>query len=318
MSKKIILRKKWNLPAAIRDDATVASIMDRQLTKISRDIQIIEYADLKARNFIPLESELGPNDKTFVYYEADKLGECVFVSDLTNTLPRAVVKMTERIVAMYDIGMSYGWGIIDMQRRAAIGGQLPTLEAESAREITEEKIDEILSLGDAARGILGFINRTDTVTFATPNGASTFPQWRTKTADEIVRDVAGMHAALKTNTLGKCNPTTLLVSDQAYSYLSVTRLDGTATTVKKYILDSFDNLKTIEPWSRLNAAGAGPSGRAILFQQDPKVISAAIPREFETHDAQYSGLQVSIPTSATVGGAICRKPGWICYADNIS
>ena len=73
----------------------------------------------------------------------------------------------------------------------------------------------------------------------------------------------------------------------------------------------------VEPWHRLEGAGAGGLNRMIGFRADPEVLGYILPREFTQEPPQSKNLEVMVPCRSRCGGTVVRYPLALTYVDGL-
>lgn len=85
-------------------------------------------------------------------------------------------------------GQEVAWTIFELESAAKVGRPVDDQKHEGLKLKHQMDIDEQVYIGDTSMGVTGLINNTGVTTTNVPNGAGGFPQWSTKTADEILLD----------------------------------------------------------------------------------------------------------------------------------
>ena len=149
------------------------------------------------------------------------------------------------------------------------------------------------------------------------NGAKGTTSWADKTEDEILADITGMLKQMATVTKKVEKPDTLALSADAYIEIQNKRIEGTATTVLKYIQDNIPDIKQIVSCPELDADSvetnpyaAASNGKAValLFKNDARKLSIENPLPFMQYPIQTQGLEVVVPCEARTAGAIIYYP----------
>ena len=112
-------------------------------------------------------------------------------------------------------------------------------------------------------------------------------------------------------------PDTLALSSDAYIEIQNKRIEGTATTVLKYIQDNIPDIKQIVSCPELDADSvetnpyaAASDGKAValLFKNDSRKLSIENPLPFMQYPIQTQGLEVVVPCEARTAGAMIYYP----------
>lgn len=315
-----------NIPASIAgvpsmnfDDAESASVFfARELDYVKAQSYDVEYPEFTALKLFPMSSEVDPGAETITYYSYDKVGLAKIISNYATDLPRADVKGKPTTAIIKSIGDSYGYSIQEMRASRMAGKSLDTRKAEAARYQIDYLNNKIAWNGDPDTGLKGVLSTGNGVPlYILANGAGGHTQWSTKTADEILADLTGMQKQMATTTKKVEKADTLALPSEAYIELANKRIDGTATTVLKYIQDNMPDIKEIVSCPELDAdsvdtnpyaAASNGSGVALFFKNDARKFTIENPLPFMQYPIQTQGLEVVVPCEARTAGAVIYYP----------
>lgn len=324
-----------NIPASIAgvpsmnfDDAEAASVFfARELDYVKSQSYDVEYPEFSALKLFPMSSEVDAGAETVTYYSYDKVGLAKIISNYATDLPRADVKGKPTTAIIKSIGDSYGYSVQEMRASRMAGKSLDVRKAEAARYQIDYLNNKIAWNGDAETGLKGILSEdNDVPLYVLANGAKGTTAWADKTEDEILADITGMLKQMATVTKKVEKPDTLALSADAYIEIQNKRIDGTATTVLKYIQDNIPDIKEIVSCSELDADSidtnpyaAAESGQAVavLFKNDSRKLSIENPLPFMQHPIQTQGLEVVVPCEARTAGMMIYYPMSILVAVGI-
>ena len=301
------------------DDAEAASVFcARELDFVKSQSYDVEYPEFTALSLFPMSSEVDPGAETVTYYSYDKTGLAKIISNYATDLPRADVKGKPTTAIIKSLGDSYGYSIQEMRASRMAGKSLDTRKAESARYQIDYLNNKIAWNGDAETGLKGVLSTDNDVPLYTiANGAKGPTSWADKTEDEILADITGMLKQMATVTKKVEKPDTLALSSDAYIEIQNKRIEGTATTVLKYIQDNIPDIKQIVSCPELDADSvetnpyaAASDGKAValLFKNDSRKLSIENPLPFMQYPIQTQGLEVVVPCEARTAGAMIYYP----------
>jgi hypothetical protein len=301
------------------DDAEAASVFfARELDFVKSQSYDVEYPEFTALSLFPMSSEVDPGAETVTYYSYDKTGLAKIISNYATDLPRADVKGKPTTAIIKSLGDSYGYSIQEMRASRMAGKSLDTRKAESARYQIDYLNNKIAWNGDAETGLKGVLSTDNDVPLYTiANGAKGTTSWADKTEDEILADITGMLKQMATVTKKVEKPDTLALSSDAYIEIQNKRIEGTATTVLKYIQDNIPDIKQIVSCPELDADSvetnpyaAASDGKAValLFKNDSRKLSIENPLPFMQYPIQTQGLEVVVPCEARTAGAMIYYP----------
>lgn len=301
------------------DDAEAASVFfARELDFVKSQSYDVEYPEFTALSLFPMSSEVDPGAETVTYYSYDKTGLAKIISNYATDLPRADVKGKPTTAIIKSLGDSYGYSIQEMRASRMAGKSLDTRKAESARYQIDYLNNKIAWNGDAETGLKGVLSTdNDVPLYTVANGAKGTTSWADKTEDEILADITGMLKQVATVTKKVEKPDTLALSSDAYIEIQNKRIEGTATTVLKYIQDNIPDIKQIVSCPELDADSvetnpyaAASDGKAValLFKNDSRKLSIENPLPFMQYPIQTQGLEVVVPCEARTAGAMIYYP----------
>lgn len=301
------------------DDAEAASVFfARELDFVKSQSYDVEYPEFTALSLFPMSSEVDPGAETITYYSYDKVGLAKIISNYATDLPRADVKGKPTTAIIKSIGDSYGYSIQEMRASRMAGKSLDTRKAEAARYQIDYLNNKIAWNGDPETGLKGVLSEdNDVPLYVLANGAKGTTSWADKTEDEILADITGMLKQMATVTKKVEKPDTLALSADAYIEIQNKRIEGTATTVLKYIQDNIPDIKQIVSCPELdddsvetNPYAAASNGKAValLFKNDARKLSIENPLPFMQYPIQTQGLEVVVPCEARTAGAIIYYP----------
>lgn len=315
-----------NIPASIAgvpsmnfDDAETASaFFARELDYVKGQSYDVEYPEFTALKLFPMSSEVDPGAETITYYSYDKAGFAKIISNYATDLPRADVKGKPTTVPIKSIGDSYGYSIQEMRASRMAGKSLDTRKAESARYQIDYLNNKIAWNGDPDTGLKGVLSIGNGVPlYVLANGAKGATEWAQKDADEILADITGMQKQMASTTKKVEKADTLALPADVYIELANKRIDGTATTVLKYIQDNIPDIKEIVSCPELDAdstdtnpyaAVSGGKGVALFFKNDARKLTIEQPLSFMQYPIQTQGLEVVVPCEARTAGAVIYYP----------
>lgn len=297
----------------LRMDAAESAFFARELKHIYAQTYDIKYPDLMARTFIPVSNEANPGAATVTYRQFDRRGRAKLAAPGATDAPRVDVLGVEFSRPVRLATASYGWHLLELRQAAMAGRPLNARKASACRRAIEEVLDEVAAIGAPDHGIAtGFLNDANVaIDAATGN-------WSGLTADQIIADVSGMWQNMATDTKGIEKADTLILPDAQHGLIAtLPRSTVSDTTVLEFLLRSFKGITAIEPWYRLDAAGAGGVDRGMLYRRSPDHVTQEIPSEFEQTPVFQKGQNFEIECLATTAGTAFYYPRSARYIDNI-
>ena len=296
-----------------RLDAAESIFFARELEHVKAQTFDIRYPELKSRLFIPVSNEVPSGATTVTYQQFDRVGRAKIIKPGATDLPRVDVSGLEFTRPVRWGGVSYGWNLIEIRQAMMAGRPLDSRKAAAARRAQEELVDEVAAIGAPDYGIAtGFLNNASVAIDAAAGN------WTALTGDQIIADVSAMWQNMVSDTQGIESANTLLLPDAQFALIATTpRSATTDTTVMEFIMRTFPGLMAIEPWYRLDGAGAGGVDRAVLYRRDPMHLTQDIPNEFEQLPVFQRGSNFEVETLIATAGTTFYYPRSARYLDGL-
>lgn len=281
----------------------------------SRDVV---YADLKWRQFLPVNREGGPAAEVITYEENDFVGEAKFIADKGRDLPRVDVKGKEYSHFVKSLGDAFGFSLQEVRAARLANKPLESRKLDAARRAAEVLMDYTTCFGNSDLGFQGFFNHSSvTVIDAAATGTGSSRNFADKTPDNIIADFRTAITTMQTATNGKeGNRVRFVLPDAQYTDLATRRLTDTGQTLISFLESALPQIESIVPWYR--AVGQGATGdRMVCYTPDPMKLDVRVPQEFETFPPQAKGLEQEVPCHARYGGFVLYYPKSMLYVDQI-
>lgn len=302
----------------IRLDGFEQVFFDEQLALVKARTYDVKHKALKALTLLPVSTEQDPGADRIIWRSFDQVGVAKIVADYANDFPRADVAGEEHISPVRDIGSSYGYSLKEIRRAQKAGVSLDAKRAEACRRAIDEKQDKIAWFGDSKAKLPGFINAAGITEYVAANGTGGSKTWASKTADEIVADVAGIITAAGEATNGIENPDTLILPLSLYNKLMTTPYGANRDkTILGFIRENYPQITRIDWVQDLAGAGAGGSSRVMAYSRDPLKVEVQIPQRLEQFPPQQKGLAFDIICAQSTGGTLVYYPLSVVFCDGL-
>lgn len=302
----------------IRLDGFEQVFFDEQLALVKARTYDVKHKALKALTLLPVSTEQDPGADRIIWRSFDQVGVAKIVADYANDFPRADVVGEEHISPVRDIGSSYGYSLKEIRRAQKAGVSLDAKRAEVCRRAIDEKQDKIAWFGDSKAKLPGFINAAGITEYVAANGTGGSKTWASKTADEIVADVAGIITAAGEATNGIENPDTLILPLSLYNKLMTTPYGANRDkTILGFIRENYPQITRIDWVQDLAGAGAGGSSRVMAYSRDPLKVEVQIPQRLEQFPPQQKGLAFDIICAQSTGGTLVYYPLSVVFCDGL-
>jgi hypothetical protein len=316
------LRAIGEQAGTMRLDEGESVFFARQLEHIIAQEFDIEYAELRARQVIPITMEADPADETITYREYNRVGLAKMITDYSMDLPRVDITGAEVTSKIRSLGASYGYNLQEVRASAKTGRDLEGRRAEAAREAILRKENALLLLGDSNASLAGFLNFANVTVASIPaDGTGASKKWSDKTPDQILRDLNAVVNSVAELTLGIEQPDTLLLPRAAYHVAATKRIgrDSNMTVLRFFVETNpyINSMAKVEVLNELQTAGANSTARMMAYRRDPLKVRGEIPQDFESLPAQVKGFEWLVPCHSRLGGVIWHRPLSAVYADGI-
>lgn len=298
-------------------DAVQNGFFEEQLWQIKSRTYDRKYPNLKARQFIPLDTEIDPTTDTLKIRSYSQVGAAQLLKTYADDLPRSDITADEMTVTFKGIGGSYGYGLDEVRKAARARLNLDAAKGAAARRAIEVQIDRVLAVGDAATGLVGLLNQANALIYTVPAGASAATEWANKTPTEITADLIGICEYIYDTTNEVESANMIIIPRLQMTQIRTTRMDPQdKTTILAWFKEVYPGVG-IDTWTRMRGAGAGGADRMIAYSMTPDHLQGAVPQEFEQLPPQERGLEFVIPCHARVGGVAVYYPYSMAYGDGI-
>ena len=266
-------------------DRNESAFFTRELEVVKTRTYDAKLKELKALLFIPINTTAGNGITQITFRRYTAVGFAKIIADYAGDFSRVDVYGEEDSVKVIPIGVSYGYNIKEIRESIRSGKNLDGRRAASARRAIDQKINEIALFSSAKEGTRGIVDYPGITEVTLPaDGSGGSKSWKTKTVDQVLRDINIITDGIMVPTNGIEVPDTMLVPLEIYNFLANTRLGDNVTTLLKYILDNNPHIKRID-W---------------LTEQFAE---------------QIKGMEYTIPCHAETAGVIVYYPMAFCYAD---
>ncbi len=302
------------LLSGVRMDAATEYFIDQQLQAMEAQAYKVVFADLKARDFLPLKTDVNPGAESFAYRILSSFGRADFIADYADTLLSTGLRGEKRVGTVEGIANSYGYSAQDLRAAAMNQTPLDSELMEAAMRAHEERVNTTALLGHAKLGFVGLFNHPDIAVISSTGVASGL------TGKQLLADLHKIANKVVEQSKGKFKANKLLLPLTYYNVISTTPVDTTGS-VQDTVLQVFQrnrtDIKVVDWANELETAGVAGVKRALAYAMDPKVVQLCIPMEPVQHEPQKVGLIWTRPIESRFGGTILRQPLACAYMDGL-
>lgn len=292
-----------------------------QTTHVEQQVNETVYPDIQYPQLIPVDTSANPLAQTVTYFSSDKFGAAKWINGNADDIPLAGTEKSKHETSVYEAGIGYGYGWLEVRRAMMLGQSLQADDAMAARRAYEEMVDRVALKGDAEKGFQGLINNSSVDAASAPTG-----DWggTGTTSDDVLNDVNSALLAVGTGTLYTSVADTLLLSFDKMNFLATTRLGDTETTLLRFLRENNTYTAmtgrplTIRGVRGLETAGALGTQRMVAYRRDPQVLKLHIPMPHQFFPVHQDGpLRFVVPGVFRLGGLDIRRPAEVKYRDGI-
>lgn len=285
------------------------------------------YASIQYPELIPVDESAPEWAKSVTYFSTDAVGKADWFHHMAKDIPIADVDREKHEVGIEMAAIGYRYTLEELGHAMMIPGtNLSTDRANAARRAAEEMVDRVALWGDARKGFNGLINSDSAVTVVTAadGEGSAGTDWATKSVDEITNDVNDAITGIYTASNQVEIADTILLPFSEMIRLGTRRIPDSTMSLGDYL--SRNNAFTfvtgrplmIRGVRGLETAGAGGTGRMVVYRRDPEVLKMHIPMRHRFMPVWQTGpLMFDIPGIMRLGGTEIRLPGAVRYVDGI-
>lgn len=300
-----------------RNDANETATFTRKLEYVIARTYDKKYPDLRARDFLPVNSEVPSGAESFVWRSFDYYGQARIIANFADDLPLVDIIAGEQAQILRSVGDGYHYSVQDLRQSAMAGTQLDAKRAQAARKVCENTVEKIAALGDSVSGLPGFLNNPNVTLLTAPGDIN--GNWGAATPQQILDDLNTMVNKMVETTKGAFSPDTILLPLVKYNLISSKVMSvNDSRTILDVFLQNQKRVTSVDTWNMLDkadAAGTGP--RAVVYQRDAEIVELVIPQEFEQFPPQPFNLAFKVPCHMRIGGVVVYYPLGVMYVDGI-
>jgi len=299
-----------------REDAASSVFFARELENIEAETYKVEYPEFKMTSLIPVTSEAGLGAESHTYYMYDSVGVAQLIKNYATDFRRVDVKGQKYTLNFENFGDSYGYNFQEIENAKFAKKPLDKMKAETAREVIEQKIEDVMAFGQAEAGINGFFNHPNLTEVTLPNNSSnTDNDWRLKTPENIIKDVSALIRAPYTATKGRERVDTMVLGNDLYLHLADTPMGSDLDkTILEFLKKKHPGVNFTDHYFLDEFQGAAED-RVIVYSRQPRKLKFHLPVRYKTLEPFWNGAEYSINNYCRMGGLQFIRPLSAAYAD---
>lgn len=330
-----------------REDAGLTAAFARQLEHIISKVYAAQFAQYRAMEFFPVNTELGPGDLSFTYRMIERIGNAAVINGgNSKDLPNIDIGAQEWQAPIITLGASYNFNVIDQASAAKAQIAIEAEKAKASRESIEALEEQIWCSGYANTGVSGVTNCPGVAQVAQTSIAN--GNWATQIAaalatspttglpypavgvvSAIASDLIAAKQAIFAKTLGRHNATHCLLPANLYSFLDT--VPQSVAFTSKTLLTMLEEMTGLEfdYWpillnvgsistgsgSSISTLSSHSSTRICVYEKNPDVMQLMVAQPFVQLAPQAVGLVWEVPVYSRIGGAMSVRPLGFVYID---
>jgi hypothetical protein len=327
-----------------RQDAGLTAAFARQLEHIFAKTYAAEFAQYRAHEFFPTNTEVESGALSFTYRMIQRIGNAAVINaGNARDLPNIDLGGEEWQAPVITIGGSYNFTVIDQQSASMAQFAIEAEKAKATREAIEALEESIYAIGYANGGVSGVTNAP---------GVAAVTQYSTGTwgsqliaglasgpltatiVSQIAGDLISMKQAIFSKSLGRHMATNALLPTNLYAALDTA--PESALFNSKTILTWLEELtgldidywpillnaggiagSALQPLQAVSGTNAQQNTRVVVYEKNPDVVQLIQAQPFVQLAPQPTGLVWEVPCYSRVGGAMAVRPLGIVYMDGL-
>ena len=225
----------------VRNDSGETAFFTRQLEFIVAEVYRVEYPELRARDFIPLDSRVPSGAKSYTWRLWDWAGMAKILANFADDLPTVEILAAEKSQTIHSVGVGYTYSIQDVRSAQMAGVNIEVDKAEAARRAHENKIDALAAFGDSGTGLPGFLNNPNVPLISAPD-SPIMGDWLNPAKDPLVilKELHAIVNSVRVTTKGVHAPDTMLLPTAHFDKLTTTPMNAYQdTTILQAFLKAF-------------------------------------------------------------------------------
>lgn len=297
-----------------RFDAAYSAFLDQDLQALETELYETEYADLKARQWFPMKTDVPAGAESFGYRVLDRFGRAEFIAPYSNELPTGGVRMEKKIANVETIGNAFLYSKQDLRAAAMTGMALDREFAQAQMRAHEELFQQTALLGKPELGFIGLFKHPDVAVVA-------MSDWDNPatTGAQILADLRKLVVQVLSQSQGRFQVTQIILPMSSY-LAADSRILAADYSIRDTALSAFRQTSAgvAVDWDiNLETAGVGGTKRAVAYFKSPTTAQLVQPLAPEIGEPQLDGLVWKRAIESRCGGGIMRQPLSFAYGDGL-
>lgn len=286
-----------------RADAATGVIFAQQLQAMSNRIRERAYPQWKGKNLLPMQNEAPFGAEEFAYIVADRVGMLEHITNYADDLPNIEVTGEKMVVNIRAFGGAIIYSVFEIAKATVAGMNIVDRKGIAIRNAAEQKLDQIIWIGDAETGLTGLYNAPNVTT---RTAAQT---WAAATAAQIYGDLVFPFTQQAADTLGAERPDTIVMTSSSHERARTTFFgDNTGESVLERFQKSYPDI-TIETVEWLGPQGTGQANSAMIhYRNDSEKLGVEVPKPFTMMPPEARNLATVVDGYLATAGVVVYFP----------
>jgi hypothetical protein len=314
-------------------DAQALSLVTAQAYRVNQTVYETRFPDWDFGRLVFVDTSGPAWSPGILTYTSDLSGRANWQSGAAKDIPLADVSQDMQTKTFQLAAIGYQWNIEEVNTAYQVGASLPDRRARAARLAYTKFMYDITLFGSAEKGLGGITNYPGVTTITAPaDGTGSVSFWvdedgvGTKTPAQIVRDINVALQGISLATYEVEMADTILLPVEAYNYIAATPYSATTMeTILSFVQrTNIYTLTTGRPLTiravrELGTAGAGGTGRMVVYKNDQDYVKLHLPMPHQFLPVYQDGpLNWMIPGIFRTGGIELLTTVAFRYVDGIS
>ena len=286
-----------------RADAATGIVFAQQLQAMSNRIREKEYPQWKGKNLLPMQNEAPFGAEEFAYIVADRVGMLEHITNYADDLPNIEVTGEKAVVNIRAFGGAIIYSVFEIAKATVAGMNIVDRKGMAIRNAAEQKLDQIIWVGDSETGLTGLYNAPNVTT------RSATATWATATAVQIYGDLVFPFTQQAADTLGAERPDTIVLTSSSHERARTTFFgDNTGESVLERFQKSYPDI-TIETVEWLGPQGTGQANSAMIhYRNDSEKLGVEVPKPFTMMPPEARNLATVVDGYLATAGVVVYFP----------
>ena len=329
---------------AFRQDAGLTVAYARSLEHIFAKAYEALFAQYRAHEFFPTNTEVDSGAMSFTYRQIQRIGNVGTIDNSGDAKNLANIDLGALEVQqpVITLGASYNFTVMNQLSGAMMNFSIEAEKAKATREAFEAAEELIYCSGQSLGGVPGVVNAPGVAAVTQVSSGTWISQILTglgtapltsALVTALSSDILSMKFQVASKSLNRRKATNVLLPTNLFNALDV--VPQSPLFMSKTLLSWLEELTGLDfdDWAALNNAGlangsptnlAAVSGgnpqlltRVMVYEKNPEVMQLIQVAPFTQLAPQAVGLAWEVPCYSRIGGAMSVQPLGAVYMDGL-